>query len=105
MRIELLYFEGCPGYEELLPRLRELAVEAGSEVLLRPIETIETAQAERFLGSPTVRVDGRDVDPGAQARTDFGLNCRIYRSAAGQARTPPEEWIRDALQRRAANTM
>ncbi len=96
MRIELLYFEGCPGYEALLPRVRALAGEA-ADVELRPIESPEAAEAERFLGSPTVRVNGRDVDPGADGRTDFGLKCRLYPAAGGEAHAPPDEWIARAL--------
>ena len=96
--IELLYFDGCPSHERILPRLRELAQQRGARVVLRPVDTPEDAERERFLGSPTVRVDGRDVDPGAGARNDYGLKCRIYRSGEhGQSPVPPEIWIRAAL--------
>ena len=98
MTIELLYVDGCPGHERLLPRIRELAEQCSAEVVLRPVDTPEDAERERFLGSPTVRVDGRDIDPGAGARSDYGLKCRIYRSAGyGQSPVPPESWIRAAL--------
>lgn len=51
------------------------------------------------IGSPTVRVNGRDVDPGAVERSDHGLKCRIYRSQQlGQSLVPPQQWIRDALE-------
>jgi hypothetical protein len=95
VRVELLYFEGCPNHERLLPRLNELVAGAGVE--LRRVESIEAAERERFLGSPTVRIDGVDVDPGAADRTDFGLKCRLYRSDEGTSGLPPERWIRDAL--------
>ena len=99
MRIELLFFDGCPSHERLLPRVRELAAAAGAELVLRRVETSEAAQAERFLGSPTVRVDGCDVDPGAETRTDYGLKCRIYRSPElGQSPIPPDRWIKAALE-------
>jgi hypothetical protein len=101
MRVELLYFDGCPSYERLLPRLRELVAGADpdAEVELRRVESIEAAERERFLGSPTVRVDGADVDPGAAERGDFGLKCRLYRSDGSASGLPPEQWIRDALAR------
>lgn len=96
--MEVLYFDGCPSHELLLPIVSELADEMGAEVVQRRIETPEAAEAERFLGSPTVRVNGRDVDPAAVERSDYGLKCRIYRSEElGQSRVPPEQWIRDAL--------
>ena len=97
-RVEILYFDGCPGHQRMLPQVRRLAAEVGADIELRRVDTPEAAEAERFLGSPTVRVDGRDVDPGAAERSDYGLKCRIYRSAQlGQSAVPPEEWIRAAL--------
>jgi hypothetical protein len=103
MTVELLYFDGCPTYERLLPRLRELVAHLAPEASLelRRIGSIELAERERFLGSPTVRVDGVDVDPGAAEREDFGLECRLYRTDAGLQPAPPEEWIRAALARAA----
>lgn len=97
MTAELLYFEGCPGFEQLLPRLRALAGRAGADIVLRPVETHDAAVRARFLGSPTVRVDGRDVEPGASTRTDYGLKCRLYRDAGRQTHLPPEPWLRAAL--------
>jgi hypothetical protein len=97
MRVELLYFDGCPSHERLLPTVRRLADDADAELVLRRVETPEDAQAERFLGSPTVRVDGADVDPSAARRTDYGIKCRIYRVDGEQSATPPEAWIRSAL--------
>ncbi len=101
MRIELLYFDGCPTYEALLPRLRRLLDEAGveDEIELHRVETADAAEWERFLGSPTVRVNGEDVDPGAANRVDFGRECRLYRSENGTSPLPPDEWIRAALSR------
>ena len=101
MRIELLYFEGCPGYEALLPTLRRLLTDAGieEEVEPRPVESPEAAEHERFLGSPTLRVDGEDVDPTTGDRQDFGLECRLYRAAEGYSQTPATSWIRSALAR------
>ena len=98
--IELLYFAGCPSHEQLLPTVERLAAETGAELRVRAVETPEDAEAERFLGSPSVRVDGVDIDPGAHERTDFGLKCRIYRSEGVQSAVPPEEWISRRLRKR-----
>jgi hypothetical protein len=99
MLVEILYFEGCPNHEQLLPTVQRLAERAGAELRQRRIETPEQAERERFLGSPTVRVNGRDIDPGATERTDYGLKCRLYRpQALAPAPAPPEEWIRAALE-------
>ena len=100
MHVDVLYFDGCPSYEALMPRLRRLVTAAGlsvDDIALRRVESAAEAEAERFLGSPTVRVDGLDVEPGASEREDFGMKCRLYRSAGGQSPTPPDDLIRAAL--------
>lgn len=100
MKIEILYFDGCPSYEALVPRLNEMVTEldAEADVELRHIETLDQAEQERFLGSPTVRIDGADVDRSAAGRTDFGLKCRLYRSEGGASGLPPDRWLRDAIE-------
>jgi hypothetical protein len=101
--VELLYFDGCPSHESFLSRLQTLLTEAGVavEIELRAVDSPEAAERERFLGSPTLRIDGRDVDPGAARRTDYGLKCRLYATDDGLRGTPPDAWIRDALGARA----
>lgn len=99
MTLEVLYFDDCPGHDRLLPVLRELAAEHGLVLTQRRIATAAAAEHARFLGSPSVRVDGVDVEPGAHERTDFGLKCRLYRSSDGQSGLPPREWIDRALRR------
>ena len=100
MKIELLYFEGCPSYEAFLPELRGFLDQLGvsEEIELRRVESPEAAARERFLGSPTVRVEGADVEPGAERRADFGLQCRLYKIDRGQAPTPQLEWAKAALE-------
>jgi hypothetical protein len=98
-RIELFYVDGCPGYEQLLPNLRRLTETTDAILELHLVETVERARAARFLGSPTVRVNGRDVEPGAEQRTDYGIKCRLYRTESGWANVLPPEWITAALAR------
>ena len=101
MKVELLYFDGCPSHRSFAPRLREVVAEADehAEVVERRVETEDDAEAARFLGSPTVRINGRDVDPTAEKRTDYGMKCRLYRFEGGQSGEPPETWVREALER------
>jgi hypothetical protein len=98
-RVEVLYFDGCPSTDAFLPQLRDLLARVGaSERLeLRRVESIDAAERERFLGSPSVRVHGRDIEPGADARTDFGLKCRLYLTPTGMSGAPPQEWVLAAL--------
>ena len=105
MKIELLYFDGCPNHEALLPHLRELLGRTGTASAVELVNVPDAASAEqqRFLGSPSIRVNGRDVEPRAELRTDFGLKCRLYRTESGFARTPPDEWVLDALRQPAGD--
>ena len=99
MKIEVLYFDGCPNHDTFVPHLRELLAEAGvaADVTLRRIDSDADAQRFRFLGSPSVRVDGRDVEPGADARTDFGMKCRLYRTPDALTGVLPDRWVLRAL--------
>lgn len=97
--VEILYFDGCPNHHlalALVERVsRELGIEA--EIRLVNVPDQEGARRVRFLGSPTIRVDGRDVDPYADERSDYGLACRVFRTDAGVVGQPDERWIRSAL--------
>jgi hypothetical protein len=98
-QVDILCFEGSPNYEPtraLVERLaRQLRIEP--EIELVEVADPEAAVALRFLGSPTVRVNGVDVEPGAEERRDFALSCRIYRGEGDVAEHPDERWVRDAL--------
>ena len=75
------------------------ALELDARVEQRRVTSEDAAVAERFLGSPTLRVDGVDVDPGAADREDFGLRCRLYATGDGLRGVPEDRWIRAALRR------
>jgi hypothetical protein len=97
--VELLYFEGCPNYGPARASVERIALEEDVMIDLRLVEVTspEVAEATRFLGSPSVRVDGRDVEPGADGRQSFVLACRVYRTEEGVAGQPSDAWIRAAL--------
>lgn len=99
--VEILYFDGCPNHEGALALVEQVATELGidPEVHLVDVPHPEAAERLRFLGSPTIRVDGRDVEPGSEARTDYAMSCRVYRRGGGLAGLPPSDWVRTALAR------
>lgn len=68
-------------------------------VEVRHVEVADdaAAQAMLFLGSPTVRVNGRDVDPEASSRSDYAMQCRVYAVNGTLTNTPAREWIERAL--------
>jgi hypothetical protein len=99
MRVELLWWEGCPSTEEALADLRaamtELRLDPAS-IEVREIDTDDAAERESFVGSPTIRVDGRDIQPPVDEPT--ALTCRVYRLRDGRySPTPDPADLRDAL--------
>jgi hypothetical protein len=96
--VELLYFEGCPNVEAVRALVQRVAADEGVTPNVRLVKvTPEDAERLRFLGSPSVRVDGRDVEPGADERDTFVFACRVYRTAVGLSGRPAREWVRVAL--------
>jgi hypothetical protein len=97
--IQFLYFEDCPSHDEALQRLREVMQEEGIEASIEMIkvETEAQAQEHRFVGSPTILIDGRDiVSPTVGNR--YRLACRVYTLEDGRiSPLPSREMIRKAL--------
>ena len=95
MKIDILYFEGCPNAPAAFDDVREMVRELGLDAEVREIEvkTDEEAVRLRFLGSPTVRVDGVDIEPAARGRSDFSFTCRLY----GNSGAIPKDLIRSFL--------
>ena len=101
MIAEILYFDGCPNYHAARELVERVSGELGLDTEIRMVEVAdpEAAQRLRFLGSPTISVEGRDVEPGAENRDEFVLACRVYRLDSGVGGLPAEQWIREALVR------
>lgn len=99
-RVEVLVFEGCPHVDSTMQLVREvIAADAPDAQLVQVTVDASSAESHRFLGSPSVRVDGVDIDPDAAGRDQFRLGCRVYRTANGMSGTPPLELVREALRR------
>jgi hypothetical protein len=100
MRVELLFWAGCPSHPAALRDLRAALAEIGldpEQIIVREITTESEAATESFVGSPTIRIDGRDVQPPNDEPT--GLTCRVYRRRDGRySPTPDPADVRDALQ-------
>jgi hypothetical protein len=100
MSIELLFWSGCPSHPRALADLRGAMAELGldpEEVEIREIHTDADAARERFVGSPTIRIDGRDVLPPGEDEP-YGLTCRIYHRRDGRISPTPDPLdLREAL--------
>ena len=101
MRVELLWWEGCPSHPQALADLRDALGEEGIDerVDLRHIASDEEAEREGFPGSPTIRIDGEDVFPPGPG-DQLGLTCRCYRLRDGRVSPVPDPTdLREALRR------
>jgi len=94
MRIEILYVPGCPNYQPTFERLQAVLASEAVKTAIQgiPVTTEVEAEALLFPGSPTVRVNGEDVEP--QQTSAPSLACRLY---ANQSGIPPEELLRTAI--------
>src|ERR1017187_1256709 len=99
VRIEVLSFDGCPNRDIALQRLRAAidAEEVTAEVTEVQVKDPAAAESLRFLGSPTVRVNGVDVEHRARSSARFGFMCRTYLTEHGPEGAPSIEIIRAAL--------
>ena len=99
MKVEILYFSGCPNHAPAVNRVREVLEQEGAPADMVEVEVRDASTAETvgFLGSPTIRINGRDVEHAARAARGFGLMCRTYIDGGQRAGVPPRELIRAAV--------
>jgi len=95
-KIEFLYFEGCPSYKQALDYLKEIIdeekLDANIELVL--VESPEDAQKVGFQGSPSIKIDGIDLE---DKNDGFSFNCRLYSVDGELTGTPSKEFIKDRL--------
>ncbi len=99
MRIEFLWFDDCPNHNAARSVLDAVLADRGIETLIESVRVSDLATGERvrFPGSPTIRVDGVDVDPGYVDEGDYTPRCRIYATSEGLRGVPERGWIEAAI--------
>ena len=99
MKVEVLYFKGCPNHLPTVERVRETLLRMGRHDNIREIEvdTHDKAEAATFLGSPSVRINGVDIEPSARDARVFGLTCRTYVDGATRTGLPSRQLISAAI--------
>ena len=100
MIVDLLFFEGCPNHARARDLVERILSEHGVAAEIRDVEVVdaEDAHAKKFIGSPTVRVDGVDVDPSVTELYSYGMMCRVYRQNGSLSGVPSSEMIERALE-------
>lgn len=101
MKIEVLYFEDCPNFEPAERLLRDTLEELGvdAEIELVKVTDNDEAMANRFLGSPSIRINGNDLESEESESTQYSMRCRIYRTDKGQSGVPSKILLVSALRR------
>lgn len=102
LKIDFLFWKECPSHPTAWERLNQALAQLGLQAEIRRIEvkTDEEAAALCFPGSPTIRINGRDIDPEGARQPRAGLSCRIYHDAGGRViPVPPAELIQKALEK------
>ncbi|MEE8442768.1 MAG: thioredoxin family protein [Dehalococcoidia bacterium] len=94
MEVELLYIDGCVNWRQTLEDINAVLKEyqVSAEVELIEVGSNQEAQGLAFLGSPTVRVDGVDIEPDVPD-SGYGMESRVYWVEDEPADRPPKEWI------------
>lgn len=103
MRIDFLFWRDCPSHPEARELLRDVLEERGveAEIVEREVFTQDEAEELAFPGSPTIRIDGRDIVPPEDGEP-YSLTCRVYRRRDGRISPVPDpEDVRDAVRRAA----
>jgi copper chaperone CopZ len=99
MKIEILYFDGCPNHKPAVELVSEMLREEGISASVSEVNVPDepTARAVGFLGSPSIRVEGLDVEPAARSSREYGILCRTYQVAGRSVGLPSRDTIRQAL--------
>jgi Domain of unknown function (DUF2703) len=98
VRVEVLYVPNCPHHPTAVKQLEAVLDAEGIPVEIHQVAVTDakTAQALKFRGSPTVKINGRDIAGESQEPETFALACRIY-AGAKEAGLPPIEMMRNAV--------
>jgi hypothetical protein len=93
VRVQLLYFDGCPHWTLMEERLREALTLCGISQAIEHclVETPEGADEYCFAGSPSILLNGSDPFPAPTS--EFGLTCRVYSTPVGSAGAPTVEQL------------
>ncbi len=102
MKIELLFVSDCPNYLETWSILEDVlqAEGFGARIEMIRVQTEEEAQKLQFSGSPTIRIDGRDIEDLGESEPQYTLGYRRYKGGAGPRGLPSRALIHKAVQER-----
>ena len=97
--IMFLFHKDCPNWKCVLKTLNMIVAEEGVNVDVRKIQirTELDAIRRKFTGSPTIRINGKDIDPSYRDSGKYGLVNREYSGGEAGDTLPSENMIRKAV--------
>ena len=101
MKATLYYFTDCPSYTTALENLKEALRREGLSEDVEIVSVADDAQARvaQFIGSPTIRINGVDVEGPEAEHSGYWFGCRVYVGGAKRAGWPSVEQVQQALRR------
>jgi Domain of unknown function (DUF2703) len=98
VKVEVLYVAECPSQPAAVKLVKEVLAAQGVAADIQEVLVSDERMANelKFLGSPTIRINGRDVAQEAQKPQGFALSCRLH-AGSKQADLPPAEMIHQAV--------
>lgn len=99
VNVEILYFDNCPTHEAAHQLVKEVCKQEGVKPKVTTINIIDEEQAKKhaFIGSPTIRIEGKDVEKASRGASYFGRKCRVYMNNGQPSGLPSKEMIRDTI--------
>ncbi len=96
MRVEVLYVADCPSHPAAVKLVKDVLAGQGITAQIHEILVSDQVMADKlkFLGSPTIRINGRDV--AGEHTGNFAMSCRLYLGST-QVGVPPAELIHRAI--------
>ncbi len=99
MEIEFLWFENCPNHREARRLIDDVLADLGLDATIRTIKVADARTGKQvcFPGSPTIRVNGDDIEPGWEPCDDCTPRCRLYATPTGLRGLPERAWLEHAV--------
>lgn len=98
MKVEVLYISECPSHPAAVKLVRDVLAAQGVATDIHEVLVRDEGMAIelRFPGSPTIRINGKDVAGESQTAKNFSLSCRLY-PGSKQIGLPPAEIVHRAV--------
>lgn len=105
MKITVVFTDSCPHQDEIRTLVNEAVADTGveAELVMWSVGSADAAQADKVLGSPTIRVEGLDVEYAEREPDETSNGCRFYNTPAGWKPFPEKGMIIRAIERARGN--